>query len=145
VPCIVWFPVFVPRPGLVRRLGLLLLPPMLLCGCSPAAICRLCRRLPPGSKNSAGAGRRVRIITYGEDPLTGEFRVNDQGALALPLAGPVKAAGQTPRELEEAGRRRAEKGRHAAQAFGLGRGRHLPTDLRSWEVTSQASIPISPA
>ncbi len=32
-------------------------------------------------------GDVVRIITYGEDPLTGEFRVSDQGMVALPLAG----------------------------------------------------------
>src|SRR5258708_5956631 len=44
----------------------------------------------------------VRIITYGEDPLTGEFRVSEQGTVALPLAGSVRAAGRTPRELEGA-------------------------------------------
>ena len=44
----------------------------------------------------------VRIITYGEDPLTGEFRVSDQGTIALPLAGAVRATGRTPPELEEA-------------------------------------------
>ena len=88
-------------PGPVRWLGALLVAPMLLCGCAQG------RDLKPLPPVSAGVyrlepGDVVRIITYGEDPLTGEFRVNDQGALALPLAGPVKAAGQTPRELEDA-------------------------------------------
>ena len=93
----------VPRlsPRLLWRLGPLLVPPMLLCGCAPG------RDLPPlppvsGADYRLAPGDVVRIITYGEDPLTGEFRVNDQGALALPLAGPVKAAGRTPRELEDA-------------------------------------------
>jgi polysaccharide export outer membrane protein len=48
-----------------------------------------------------GPGDIVRVITYGEDPLTGEFRVSDLGEIALPLAGNVKAAGQTPHELED--------------------------------------------
>jgi polysaccharide export outer membrane protein len=58
--------------------------------------------MPPGvaGEYRLGAGDMVRIITYGEDPLTGEFRVSDQGTIALPLAGTVKAAGRTPHELE---------------------------------------------
>lgn len=47
-------------------------------------------------------GDQVRIITFGEDTLTGEFRVNDSGVIALPLVGAVKAAGKTPAELEQA-------------------------------------------
>jgi polysaccharide export outer membrane protein len=60
--------------------------------------------LPPlsGHEYRLGPGDTLRIITYGEDPLTGEFRVNDQGAIALPLAGTIRAAGRTPHELEDA-------------------------------------------
>ncbi len=79
----------------------LLFIPVLLAGCSPG------RHLAPlpalsGHEYRLGQGDTLRIITYGEDPLTGEFRVNDQGAIALPLAGTVLAAGRTPHELEEA-------------------------------------------
>jgi polysaccharide export outer membrane protein len=42
----------------------------------------------------------VRIITFGEENLTGEFRVNDSGNIALPLVGAVHAAGLTPGALE---------------------------------------------
>ncbi len=49
-----------------------------------------------------GAGDVVRLITFGEDQLTGEFRVADSGSVALPLVGPVRAAGLTPSELERA-------------------------------------------
>jgi polysaccharide export outer membrane protein len=49
-----------------------------------------------------GAGDQVRIITYGEDNLTGEFRVNDSGNIALPLVGAVHAAGLTSGGLETA-------------------------------------------
>jgi polysaccharide biosynthesis/export protein len=49
-----------------------------------------------------GAGDQVRIITFGEENLTGEFRVNDSGNIALPLLGAVHAAGLTSGELEAA-------------------------------------------
>jgi polysaccharide biosynthesis/export protein len=49
-----------------------------------------------------GAGDQVRIITFGEENLTGEFRVNDSGNIALPLVGAVHAAGLTSGQLESA-------------------------------------------
>jgi polysaccharide export outer membrane protein len=49
-----------------------------------------------------GPGDQVRIITFGEDNLTGEFRVNDSGSIALPLIGAVHAAGLTSQGLEAA-------------------------------------------
>ena len=55
-----------------------------------------------GGEYHLAPGDVVRIITYGEDPLTGEFRVSDQGRVALPLAGGVKASGRTSHQLEEA-------------------------------------------
>ncbi len=41
----------------------------------------------------------VRLITYGEDPLTGEFRVSDSGMIALPLVGSIRADGLSPDAL----------------------------------------------
>ena len=41
----------------------------------------------------------VRLITVGDDQLTGEFRVSDSGTIALPLIGIVHAAGLTPDSL----------------------------------------------
>lgn len=49
-----------------------------------------------------GPGDQVRIITYGEENLTGEFRVNDSGNISLPLVGAVHAAGLTSSDLETA-------------------------------------------
>ncbi len=51
---------------------------------------------------SLGPGDQVRIITFGEENLTGEFRVNDSGNIALPLVGAVHAAGLTSSDLEGA-------------------------------------------
>lgn len=47
-----------------------------------------------------GAGDRVRIITFGAEQLSGEFRVGDSGDIAVPLLGDVRAAGLTSIELQ---------------------------------------------
>jgi len=58
--------------------------------------------LPPAAPAdySLGPGDQVRIITFGEENLTGEFRVNDGGNVALPLIGSVHAAQLTAAGLE---------------------------------------------
>lgn len=71
-----------------------------LCACSPG---RDLQPLPEFHSDiyRLGGGDQVRIITFGEDQLTGEFRVDDQGRIALPLLGGVKAEGLTPQQLED--------------------------------------------
>jgi polysaccharide biosynthesis/export protein len=53
--------------------------------------------LPPSTPHAyrLGPGDIVRVITFGEDATTGEFRVNDSGGLALPLIGTIQATGLT--------------------------------------------------
>jgi polysaccharide export outer membrane protein len=63
--------------------------------------------LPPIADTNAGEyrlgpGDQVRILTFGEEQLTGDFRVNARGDIALPLVGSVHAAGLTPDQLEDA-------------------------------------------
>lgn len=48
-----------------------------------------------------GGGDQIRIITFGEDQLTGDFRVDDRGRIAVPLLGSVQAGGLTPQELDQ--------------------------------------------
>ena len=48
-----------------------------------------------------GAGDRVKVTTYGEDALTGEFDVDSDGNVALPL-GSVKAKDLTPGQFQAA-------------------------------------------
>ncbi len=55
-----------------------------------------------GHEYRLGPGDVVRVITYGEEPLTGEFRVNDQGDVTLPLAGRVATNGKSTRQLGDA-------------------------------------------
>ena len=94
------------RPGALDLPGrILLLVPLLLAmvplaGCTPGA------DLPPIPEYHAqiyrlGSGDQVRIITFGEDQLTGEFRVDDQDQISLPLLGSVSAAGLTTHELDQ--------------------------------------------
>ena len=74
------------------------------------AACRLCAG-PRAAAFAIGAGWRgtvwgratpVRLTTFGEEQLTGEFRVGANGSLAVPLLGGVRAAGLTPVELQTA-------------------------------------------
>jgi polysaccharide biosynthesis/export protein len=56
----------------------------------------------PEKKSSAyhlGPGDQLRVITFGEQQLTGDFKVSDGGTVALPLVGVVPAAGKTPAQL----------------------------------------------
>ena len=49
-----------------------------------------------------GSGDQVRILTFGEQQLTGDFRVDAEGDIALPLVGNIHAAGLTPKQFETA-------------------------------------------
>jgi polysaccharide biosynthesis/export protein len=72
---------------------------LMLAGCSPGS------GLPPLPTTTAGpyhlgVGDEVRIITFGEERLTSQFKVNDRGEIAIPLLGNVHASGLTTSELE---------------------------------------------
>jgi polysaccharide export outer membrane protein len=74
---------------------------LLMTACSPGS------GLPPLAATPAGpyrlgVGEEVRIITFGEERLTGQFRVNDRGEIAIPLLGTIPATGLTTTELEKA-------------------------------------------
>jgi polysaccharide export outer membrane protein len=70
---------------------------LLLSGCAPGG------NLPVLTYTNAsytlGAGDQVRIITFGEDQLTGVFKLDDQGDIAMPLIGTVKSVGLTTSRL----------------------------------------------
>jgi polysaccharide export outer membrane protein len=46
-----------------------------------------------------GGGDQVRVIVYGEDQLTGEYRVDDQDKIALPLIGTLTVTGLSSEQL----------------------------------------------
>jgi polysaccharide export outer membrane protein len=51
-------------------------------------------RLAPGDK--------IKVVVFGEDKLSGEYQIDTGGAVSLPLAGTIEAAGLTKPELEQA-------------------------------------------
>jgi len=59
---------------------------------------------PPGAAEIGeyrlGAGDALRVIVFGEEQLSGEFRVDGSGKVAMPLIGEVQAKDRTTRELE---------------------------------------------
>jgi protein involved in polysaccharide export with SLBB domain len=57
-----------------------------------------------------GPDDKVRVITYDEPQLTGEFVVNSTGTISLPLIGDVAAAGHTVGELSDSIRDLLKKG-----------------------------------
>jgi polysaccharide biosynthesis/export protein len=86
--------------GMYSCLRVVVLVVLALTGCSgPGGDLALLPAAGP-SEYSLGPGDQVRIITFGQETLTGEFRVNDGGNIALPLIGAVRAARLTSAELE---------------------------------------------
>ena len=57
-----------------------------------------------------GPGDRIRIKVYNEADITGEYEVNSTGFVSIPLAGQIRAAGLTTRQLEGAVRSRLSEG-----------------------------------
>jgi protein involved in polysaccharide export with SLBB domain len=47
-----------------------------------------------------GTGDKIRVTVFGEKDLSGDFDVNDQGLVALPLIGPTRLNGKTISEAE---------------------------------------------
>jgi len=72
---------------------------LLVTACAPGS------NLPPLTDTAAGPYRlgvdeQVRVVIFGQDQLTGQFRVNDRGNISVPLLGPIPAKGLTTGELE---------------------------------------------
>ncbi len=58
--------------------------------------------LPEGERSAyrLGPEDKVRVTVFNDPRLTGEFRISDAGALALPLIGSIQAGGKTVPEVE---------------------------------------------
>jgi protein involved in polysaccharide export with SLBB domain len=48
-----------------------------------------------------GTGDKIRVIVFGEEDLGGEFQVDGNGRISLPLIGELQAKGQTAASLEQ--------------------------------------------
>lgn len=57
--------------------------------------------MSPSGPYILGPNDRIRLKVYGEPDITGEYEVDSNGLVSIPLAGHVKAAGLTTRQLEK--------------------------------------------
>jgi polysaccharide biosynthesis/export protein len=67
------------------------------------AFAQQAQRLPSASAAGSyvlGSNDRVRLKVYGEPDIAGEYEVDSNGYLSVPLAGHIRAAGLTTRQLE---------------------------------------------
>lgn len=87
---------------MLARRSILVAPLALLGACTtPGA------GLPPLQEQARGAyllgpDDQLRVTVFNDPRLTGEFRVTDQGTIALPLVGAIPVAGRTTTQAERA-------------------------------------------
>ncbi len=80
-----------------------------LLGCGSQADSLPLLPTPTASGYLLGPGDQLRLDTFGDQSLSGAFRVSDNGTISLPLLGSVKAAGLTTDGLAQALRDRLKK------------------------------------
>jgi len=56
----------------------------------------------PSPAYTLDSGDRLRVVVFGQEGLTNSYAVDSAGNITLPLIGPVRARGQTPREVSAA-------------------------------------------
>jgi len=60
---------------------------------------------PPSTSSAAsyilGPNDRIRLKVYGETDISGEYEIDNTGQVSIPLAGHIRAAGATTRQLEK--------------------------------------------
>lgn len=82
-----------------RNAGLALIGCAVLTACQPGADLTPLTSAPEAPYR-LGVDEQIRIITFGQEQLTGQFLINDRGNVAIPLLGAIKAEGLTTTELE---------------------------------------------
>ncbi len=89
-----------------RCAGILIVPvlSLLLAAVVPSIALAQDQRISAASPSGTyllGPTDRIRLKVYGEADITGEYEVDSNGFVSIPLAGHVKAAGLTTRQLEK--------------------------------------------
>jgi polysaccharide export outer membrane protein len=69
-------------------------------GIESGAHAQSARQSTSSSDYLLGPNDRVRVKVYGEQDITGEYEIDSNGYVSVPLAGRMKAAGRTARQLE---------------------------------------------
>ena len=83
-----------------------------LAGCAPGRnLAMLPDQHTAATAYKLGSGDSIRIITFGEDQLTGEFKVSDSGSISVPLLGQIPVAGLSVDEVGKKIEARLEQGK----------------------------------
>lgn len=69
------------------------------CGCNGTGLQELPSYDPTVYR--LGVEDQLRIVTYGDEQLTRDFRINESGGVAIPLLGTIQAQGLTTTELAD--------------------------------------------
>ena len=91
-----------PRRSRTRFAGLATIPMLaaaMLSGCAPGGDLPMLKDAAM-TNYTLGPGDQVRVITFGDTDLSGEFRVSDSGRIDLPLVGGFPAAGMSTSQVE---------------------------------------------
>ena len=80
----------------------LLLMGLLVAGCAAdmGPVAYFDGRLPGGAPAGIQRGDKIKVSVYGEDNLNGIYDVDPSGSVTVPLAGTVRAAGRSKKELQ---------------------------------------------
>ena len=74
-------------------------------GLSAGLSIRVSAQTPPSASSAEsyvlGPNDRIRLKVYGEPDITGEYEISNSGQVSIPLAGHIRAAGTTTRQLEK--------------------------------------------
>ena len=90
-----------PREG--KALGAVVLGVLTACSTGGARICDTTSQDGAASGGySLGPGDRLQVVVFRHPDLSGQFALDGEGYLALPLVGEMAAGGLTTRQLEEA-------------------------------------------
>jgi len=91
----------------INELALLLILSLTLCGCGSGA-----KPVTPAEREALEkaaaappvlqAGDKIHVVVFNEPSLSGDYQIDPGGFISLPLAGTVKAAGLSQKELEKA-------------------------------------------
>jgi polysaccharide export outer membrane protein len=74
-----------------------------IAGVSTGFSARTSAQAPPAASSERyvlGPNDRIRLKVYGEPEITGEYEIDSGGQVSIPLAGHIRAAGTTTRQLE---------------------------------------------
>lgn len=81
-------------PAIIRSLSIIVVLGMVSCWLNAVSAAGSEYRLAPGD--------RVKVIVFGHEDLSGEYEVDNEGRLSLPLIKSVQASGLTIQEVEQA-------------------------------------------